>query len=119
MSSPSPSPDSRVSRTAETFKDRRRRRTRKENGYASTVVRCHDIRVKGEMDQIEKYAKRVVDIVRANEPQIIAFNIFLNEDATESIRGISSASPVGPTAECSLAPRYRPPRTIVTTLMGR
>jgi hypothetical protein len=37
----------------------------------------------GNLEELRKYYKRIVSIVKANEPQIIAFQGFLNEDGTE------------------------------------
>lgn len=37
----------------------------------------------GRVDDVKKYYKKVLDIVEANEPQLIAFHGFLSEDETE------------------------------------
>lgn len=37
----------------------------------------------GKRKQFEQYYKRIMAIVETNEPQIIAFHAFLNEDGTE------------------------------------
>ena len=37
----------------------------------------------GKLEDLHRYYKKIVAIVEANEPQIIAFHGFLNEDGTE------------------------------------
>jgi quinol monooxygenase YgiN len=37
----------------------------------------------GKLDEYKQFYKRLVDIVESNEPQIISFNNFLNEDQNE------------------------------------
>lgn len=37
----------------------------------------------GKRERLEHFAKKIAAIVKANEPQIIGFNYFLNEDGTE------------------------------------
>src|SRR5688500_1599914 len=37
----------------------------------------------GKLEDLKRYYKKVIEIVEANEPQLIAFHGFLNEDGTE------------------------------------
>jgi hypothetical protein len=37
----------------------------------------------GKLEELKRYYKRILEIVEANEPQLIAFHGFLNEDGTE------------------------------------
>lgn len=42
------------------------------------------LRVKeGKLEEIRRYYKKVLEIVKRNEPQVIAFHGFLNEEGTE------------------------------------
>lgn len=42
------------------------------------------LRVKeGKLEDLKRYYKRILDIVETNEPRVIAFHGFLNEDRTE------------------------------------
>jgi hypothetical protein len=37
----------------------------------------------GRLEDLKRYYRKILDIVEANEPQVIAFHGFLNENATE------------------------------------
>jgi hypothetical protein len=51
---------------------------------AEPLIVVSKFRVKeGKLEDLAKYYKKVLEIVTANEPQLIAFHGFLNEDGTE------------------------------------
>jgi hypothetical protein len=51
---------------------------------AEPLIVVSKFRVKeGKLEDLARYYKKVLEIVTANEPQLIAFHGFLNEDGTE------------------------------------
>lgn len=48
------------------------------------LIAISTFRVKeGKLEDLKRFNKKIVEIVEANEPQLIAFHGFLNEDGTE------------------------------------
>ncbi|MFW6118640.1 MAG: putative quinol monooxygenase [Chloroflexota bacterium] len=37
----------------------------------------------GKVEEFKKYVRELVEIVQANEPRVLAFNIYMNDDGTE------------------------------------
>lgn len=51
---------------------------------AEPLIVISRYRVKeGKLDQVISYDTELLEFVQANEPQIVAFHVFLNEDGTE------------------------------------
>lgn len=45
-------------------------------------IATHTIK-EGKIEEFEKYVRELVDVVQANRPRLLAFNIYANEDGTE------------------------------------
>ena len=51
---------------------------------AETLIYISTWRIKeGRLEDFKRFTRELVDIFEAREPQLIAFNVFLNEDETE------------------------------------
>jgi len=46
------------------------------------VISTFSVR-EGKLEDLERYYKKILEIVKANKPQLIAFHGFLNKDRTE------------------------------------
>lgn len=51
---------------------------------STPLIVVSTLRVKeGRLEEVERYYKKILDIVERNEPRLIAFHGFLNEEGTE------------------------------------